>query len=148
MPQDVIAWAIAVEKYGGIDLNIKQPVGAWALEFAETMLSKGASRVVLSTSLSFEAEYRPRLDRLQQSPMVRLAGTTQADIQNALDELLGGDALILYWVGHGIMAPHRQLLCADSTSAISGFDSSLSSGFMASCMKYYRFCGVLPRFRQ
>jgi hypothetical protein len=117
MPQNVIAWAVAVEKYGGTDLNIKQPVGAWALEFAETMLRKGASRVVLSTSLSFETEYRPRLEKLELSGSLRRTGATQADIQNALDQIQGGDALFLYWVGHGIMAPYRQLLCADSTNA-------------------------------
>jgi hypothetical protein len=119
MPQNVIAWAIAVEKYGGNDLNIKQPVGAWAIEFAETMLRKGATRVVLSTSLSFEAEYGARLEKLERSGQVQRTGASQADIQNALDRIHGGDALILYWVGHGIMAPHRQLLCADSTSATS-----------------------------
>jgi hypothetical protein len=114
---DVVVWAVAVEKYDGSDLTLKQPVGLWALEFAETLLEKGAPRVILTTSLRFENEYAQRIEKLEQTGLVQRTGADQADIQNALQLVRGGDALMIYWVGHGIMAPHRQMLCADSAGA-------------------------------
>lgn len=113
MPIDAIAWIIAVEKYVGAELSVKQPVGMWALEFAELMLSRGVGKVVLSVSLSDVASYGPRLLELEGRGVVR-TGAEQADVQNALALVRGKGALLLYWVGHGIMAPSRQLLCADS----------------------------------
>jgi len=111
MPQKVVAWAIAIEKYGEPNLKISD-VGAWALDFLETMQSKGAHKLILSSSLLVESAYAGRIDTLTRKDLIR-RGADVADIQNILDEICG-DALILYWVGHGIMAPSRQLLCADS----------------------------------
>jgi hypothetical protein len=111
MSVDAIAWIIAVEKYAGAELTVKQPVGAKALEFADLMLSRMVARVVLSTSLG--DNHRPKLDELKERGVVQ-TGADQADILKALDLLHGKGTLLLYWVGHGIMAPSRQLLCADS----------------------------------
>ena len=52
MPHDIAAWAIGVEKYDGAELNISQPVGMWAIEFAELMLHFGVSKIILSLSIS------------------------------------------------------------------------------------------------
>jgi hypothetical protein len=113
MPNEAIAWIVAVEKYSGPELCIKQPVGSWALEFAELMLDNGASNVVLSTSLNDVPSYLPKLEKLRARNVV-CTGATQADIQNTLEKIRGTGTLFLYWVGHGIMAPSRQMLCADS----------------------------------
>jgi hypothetical protein len=45
---------------------------------------------------------------------VKYTEATQAGLKGALQYLEGFDVLLLYWVGHGIMAPARQLLCSDS----------------------------------
>src|ERR1700733_3602985 len=98
MPQAVIAWAIAVEKYddGGNGLTFRQTIAAWALEFAETMLRKSIARLVLSTSVAFDAEYAPHFDALAQAAAAKgielvRTGATQDDIQKALDHLMGAD---------------------------------------------------------
>jgi hypothetical protein len=108
-----VAWIIAVEEYAGTELNIKQPVGLWALELAELMYDRGVEKIILSTSLSNKVAMDPRL---QLKGVVR-TGAKQADIQDALDLIRGEGVLLLYWVGHGIMAPSRQLICADSKSS-------------------------------
>ena len=116
MPLDVSAWLIAIEKYEGAELNVKAPVGAWALDLAEILLKRGVTSIVLSSSFNENATYAPRLAALQSAGVVR-TGATQAEVQNALEKLRGKGALLIYWVGHGIMAPERQLLCADSRKA-------------------------------
>ena len=121
MPLDdiAIAWIVAVEKYDGPELDIKQPVAGWALDFADLMLNRGCATVVLSTSLSDVPAYAPRLLDLQNKGVVQTPAD-RAGIEFALDAIKGdghtrpGGTLFFYWVGHGIMAPSRQLLCADS----------------------------------
>ncbi len=116
-----IAWIVAIENYAGSELDIPRRVGAWALEFAELMLSRGVERVVLSDSLHNAPAYTERLRELEARGVARTTAD-RAGLENALDRLaqdaadFAADTLFLYWVGHGIMAPSRQLLCADSRS--------------------------------
>ena len=114
---DVTAWIVAITKFAKPTLPpIRQSVGVWALEFAELMLSHGVPKIVLSTSLDIEnPAYKGRLASLEAQGVVR-TGADVGDLQDALLKLHGKGCLMTYWVGHGISAPNRQLLCADSTS--------------------------------
>jgi len=114
MPLDAIAWIIAIERYAGESLSIKQPVASFALDFADLMICQHVSKIVLSTSLNKVPDYERRLSRICEAQGVEQTGAELADIQNALEKVRGKGTLFIYWIGHGIMAPERQLLCADS----------------------------------
>ena len=116
MPIATAAWIVAIERYDGTELNVKTRVGAWALELADLLLKRGVTRIVLSSSLNDDPSYTARLTALEAAGVAR-TGASQADLQNAIETLHGTGALLIYWVGHGIMAPERQLLCADSRKA-------------------------------
>jgi len=107
-----VAWIIAIEKYADKNLRIN-PVGSSALDFAELMLESRIAKVVLSTSLRPDA-YTERLSNLEARGVIR-KGAALADFLEALDEIRGTETLLLYWLGHGIMARSRKLLSADST---------------------------------
>lgn len=113
MPLATAAWIVAIEKYEGAELDVKSPVAGWALDLAQVLLDRGVTRIVLSASIGANPSYTARLAALEAAGVTR-TGATQADLQNALVLLRGAGALLIYWVGHGIMAPERQLLCADS----------------------------------
>jgi hypothetical protein len=112
MSIDAVAWIVAIENYADPGLNLGATVGRWAIDFAKIMLDGGVEKVVLSASLT-DGAYRQQLEAL--GGRVVLTGAAQAQIQNAFAELRGKRALLFYWAGHGIMAPARELLCADSS---------------------------------
>ena len=113
MAARIVAWAIAIESYDGETLNISQPVGDWAAQFIQSAHRHGVDRIVFSSSLKpGTAPSNPPADSV--TTEVRHTGATQAALKDALQYLEGFDVLLLYWVGHGIMAPARQLLCSDS----------------------------------
>jgi hypothetical protein len=109
----IVAWAIAIEKYDGDKLNISQPVGNWAAQFIQSANRHGVERIVFSASLK-QGTGLASLPAGIAAEKAMCTEATQAGIKGALQYLEGFDVLLLYWVGHGIMAPARQLLCSDS----------------------------------
>ncbi|WP_152038112.1 hypothetical protein [Paraburkholderia hospita] len=112
-------WIVAVERYGpvGIDnseLDIPAPIGESALLLASTIAERDPkAHIVLSCSLPDTGKYREQLARLPEA-IVRTDATQHA-LRDALPKLHGEGTLLIYWVGHGIMANNKRLLlCADS----------------------------------
>ncbi|WP_431798330.1 hypothetical protein SGO26_29415 (plasmid) [Cupriavidus metallidurans] len=112
-------WIVAVERYGmvGVDdggLDVPASIGERALELARAVAERDPqAHIVLSRSLPDTTGYREQLARLP-GGIVQTEATQQA-LQDALFGLKGGGMLVIYWVGHGIMASgKRLLLCADS----------------------------------
>jgi hypothetical protein len=115
MPVEGVAWIVAIEQYAGPELKIES-VGLWALELAELMVSLEVPKIVLSTSLRNQPAYASRLTVLEEKGVIR-TNADRGDIENALQKVQGTGTLLIYWAGHGIMAPARQLLCADSRTS-------------------------------
>lgn len=121
-------WIVAVERYGasggGGGLDIPAPIGEQALTLASEVARRApAARIVLSCSLPDNAVYQGMLAQLP--ALVLQTEATQAALQNALPALHGEGTLLIYWVGHGVMASdERLLLCADSSNikALRGID--------------------------
>lgn len=112
-------WIVAVECYGPTDidggtLDIPASIGERALELARAFAERDPqAHIVLSCSLPETAGYREQLARLPEA-IVQTNATQQA-LQDVLPKLHGDGTLLIYWIGHGVMAGNkRQLLCADS----------------------------------
>lgn len=112
-------WIVAVERYGapggGGGLDIPARIGEQALALVSTIARRApTARIVLSCSLPDDIEYQGMLAQLP--AQVLQTDATQAALQNALPVLRGEGTLLIYWVGHGVMASDdRLLLCADSS---------------------------------
>ncbi len=133
MPPKVVAWAIAIERYDAAGLNITQPVGDWAARFVQLANRRGVDRIVFSSSLKSGIDPIEFLAGVP-AEKIKLTDATQTGLRNAFQYLQDFDVLLLYWVGHGIMAPARQLLCSDSADM-----SDLASIVTDSLLK--RLCG-------
>lgn len=112
-------WIVSVERYGvGSDeesgLDIPAPIGERALCLATAIAKRDPlAYIVLSASLPDTTGYRKQLAELPETVMRTEA--TQSGLQNALIQLQGSGTLLIYWVGHGVMASNnRLLLSADS----------------------------------
>lgn len=115
------AWIVAVERHDGGDaggIDFPAPIGEWALRLAASIAARDPSaRVVLSHSLPDHAGYRQALAALPAS--VLQTGATQQALQDALAHLHGEGTLLVYWVGHGIMARNRRLLLSADSRGLS-----------------------------
>lgn len=112
-------WIVAVERYGqiGVDndgLDISTPIGERALALARSIAERDPQAcIVLSCSLPDTEEYREQFAHLPAT--IKRTDATQHGLLDALSALRGDGTLLIYWVGHGIMANNRRLLLsADS----------------------------------
>lgn len=112
-------WIVSIERYGvgGDDesgLDIPASIGERALCLAIEIAKRDPlAYIVLSSSLPDTTGYRTQLSELPET-VVRTEAT-QEGLQNALLKLQGNGTLLIYWVGHGVMASNKRLLlCADS----------------------------------
>ncbi|MYM88153.1 hypothetical protein GTP91_13305 [Rugamonas sp. FT82W] len=126
MPVKVCVWVVAVAQYGerGVRnrLDFQVDLGGWAVQFAEAVKARDPQATfLLNLSLPDQHPYQERLAKL--GPV---QGATANDLEQSIARIPGHDVLLLYWVGHGILADatDRYLLCADSanTDSLHGID--------------------------
>jgi vWA-MoxR associated protein C-terminal domain len=120
---DTHVWIVAVESYTAPDqdlsspLDVQTPIAGAALELA-TLIKRRDPTALMMLNVSHRArpEYLAPLADLEAQGVV-VAGCTQRELVASLRALRGGNTLIVYWVGHGVMyGDKRSVLTSESVS--------------------------------